>query len=157
MPFVYSRTIHFPDTDAAGVVFFPSYLAICHEAYEESLAAAGVPLKTFFSEASGTVMPISRSQADYLRPLFVGDQITVTVSPTRLDDSRFGIDYEMAKRGTRSKVVARVRTEHVCITTTTRERAPLSSEILRWIDLTHGSGDYRSQESGVKEPDPKRE
>ena len=42
MPFVYHRTIRFADTDAAGVVFFPNYLTICHEAYEESLAAAGI-------------------------------------------------------------------------------------------------------------------
>jgi len=36
MPFTYSRTVHFADTDAAGVVFFANFLAICHEAYEES-------------------------------------------------------------------------------------------------------------------------
>ena len=42
MPFTYARTVHFPDTDAAGVVFFPNYLSICHEAYEEALAAANV-------------------------------------------------------------------------------------------------------------------
>ena len=45
MPFVYRRTIRFADTDAAGVVFFPNYLAICHEAYEESLADDGIELK----------------------------------------------------------------------------------------------------------------
>ena len=38
MPFAYLRTIHFPDTDAAGVVFFPNYFAMCHEAYEEALS-----------------------------------------------------------------------------------------------------------------------
>jgi len=50
MAFVYQRTIHFPDTDAAGVVFFPNYLAICHEAYEEALAAAGINVRAFFSK-----------------------------------------------------------------------------------------------------------
>ena len=44
MPFEYQRTVHFADTDAAGVVFFANYLAICHEAYEESLGAAGIGL-----------------------------------------------------------------------------------------------------------------
>ena len=45
MSFAYSRTIHFADTDAAGVVYFARYLSICHEAYEEALAAAGIDMK----------------------------------------------------------------------------------------------------------------
>lgn len=44
MSFAYSRHIHFRDTDAAGVVFFANYLALCHEAYEEALAAAGLEI-----------------------------------------------------------------------------------------------------------------
>ncbi len=64
MSFIYHRTIHFPDTDAAGVVFFANYLSICHEAYEEALAAAGVEMRSFFT-ASGVVVPITKSNADY--------------------------------------------------------------------------------------------
>src|SRR5438309_7252470 len=78
--FSYDRTIHFPDTDAAGVVFFANYLSICHEAYEEALAAAGIPLRAFFSD-QGVVIPVSKSSVDYLRPLRCGDKIRVTVAP----------------------------------------------------------------------------
>ena len=78
MPFVYQRTIHFADTDAAGVVYFANYLSICHEAYEEALANAGVDLKTFFSD-NGIMIPVAKSTADYLRPLMCGDKISVTV------------------------------------------------------------------------------
>ncbi len=45
----YYRTIHFSDTDAAGVVYFSTLLSICHEAYENSLQVAGIELKTFFT------------------------------------------------------------------------------------------------------------
>ena len=61
-PFLYRRTIHFPDTDAAGVVFFARYLNIVHEGYEESLAVAGLPLATFFSD-HGVIVPIAKSEA----------------------------------------------------------------------------------------------
>jgi len=47
MAFTYRRTIRFADTDAAGVVFFPNYFSICHEAYEESLAADGIEFQSF--------------------------------------------------------------------------------------------------------------
>lgn len=134
MPFTYERTIRLSDTDAAGVVFFPSYLAICHEAYEAALASMGVDLKGFFSAADGLSVPVAKSEADYLRPLFAGDRITVQVTPTRLSEERFALDFELTKTHPASKRVARVRTEHVCISVTKRERHALSLELARWVD-----------------------
>lgn len=134
MAFSYERTVHFPDTDAAGVVFFANYLAICHEAYEEALAAAGIDARTFFSDRDGVVLPISRSEADYLRPLFVGDKLRISLHPERLTEHSFALSYEIAKRGPADKLAARVRTEHVCIRADTRERTALPSALAAWID-----------------------
>lgn len=133
MPYSYERTIRFADTDAAGVVFFPNYLVLCHEAYEEALAAAGLDLRAFFSGQDGLVLPISRSEADYLRPLQVGDKVRVTLTPARLTEASFALDYEIVKSGPSAKRAARVRTEHVCIATSTRERAPLPPAIAAWV------------------------
>ena len=88
MPFSYARRIHFPDTDAAGVVFFANYLAIAHEAYEEALAAAGINLSTFFAD-TGTVVPIAISEAEYLRPLVCGDKVRVSLTPNELTAHSF--------------------------------------------------------------------
>lgn len=135
VPFAYHRTIHFPDTDAAGVVFFPRYLAICHEAYEEALSAAGIDVARFFSTADGLVLPVSKTTADYLRPLRVGDRVRVTVMPSRLSAHAFALDFEMHRtNGAIEKIAARVRTEHVCITTATRERANLPADLATWVD-----------------------
>ena len=98
MPFVYRRTIRFADTDAAGVVFFPNYLAICHEAYEESLAADGIELKSFFGK-HGVVVPVAKSQAEYLRPLTCGDKISVTLTPAPLGGDGYAIDYDLHRLG----------------------------------------------------------
>ncbi len=134
--FSYARTIHFPDTDAAGVVFFARYLFICHEAYEESLAAAGVNLGTFFAD-TGLVLPIAKSEATYLRPLACGDKLRVEVEPTRLGENSFALDYtlwKLAPRGTPAKRAAVARTEHVCIASKTRERQPLPAALAAWLD-----------------------
>jgi len=134
MPFVYHRTIHFPDTDAAGVVFFPNYLAICHEAYEESLAAAGIRVRDFFAENT-LIVPVSKSSAEYLRPLFCGDKIAVTVKPTRLTPDTYAIDFEMNRVEPKpTKPVAHVRTSHVCIRSDNRERTPLPPALAAWVD-----------------------
>ena len=132
MPFSYTRTIHFPDTDAAGVVFFANYLAICHEAYEEALAAAGIPLGTFFAD-NGVVIPVAKSEASYLRPLACGDKVRVEVIPRALSETSYAIDYVIWKQGAAEKRAAVVRTEHVCISSQTRERLPLPASISAWI------------------------
>lgn len=132
MPFTYQRTVHFADTDAAGVVFFANYLGICHEAYEEALAAAGIELATFFA-ASEVVVPIAKSSADYLRPLRVGDKLRITVTPSALSDNSFALDYELTRLGSPDKLAARVRTEHVCTSPTLRSRAPLPPALAAWV------------------------
>lgn len=132
MPFTYRRTIHFPDTDAAGVVFFPNYLAICHEAYEESLAALGIEVRSFFSD-NGTIVPVSKCSAEYLRPLFCGDQVEVSVEPSLITPDTYAIEFEMTKLGRPNKLAAHLRTCHVCIDSQTRERAPLPPSLAAWV------------------------
>jgi 1,4-dihydroxy-2-naphthoyl-CoA hydrolase len=132
MPFIYRRAIRFADTDAAGVVFFPNYFAICHEAYEESLAADGIELRSFFSE-HGVLVPVSKSQAYYLRPLTCGDKVTVALTPSLLGPDSYAINYELHRAGPPEKLAARVRTEHVCTSSRARERHDLPPAIAAWI------------------------
>jgi 1,4-dihydroxy-2-naphthoyl-CoA hydrolase len=132
VPFTYERIIHFPDTDAAGVVFFANYLAICHEAYEEALAAAGLPVRTFFSD-QGIMIPVSKSSADYLRALYCGDRVRVSVAPTLLSEDSYAIEYDLVRLGPREKLAGHVRTAHVCISSATRERTALPAALLAWV------------------------
>jgi 1,4-dihydroxy-2-naphthoyl-CoA hydrolase len=132
MPFTYSRTVHFADTDAAGVVFFANYLAICHEAYEESLSASGIDLKTFFS-VEGVVVPVAKSEAEYLRPISCGDKLEVTVKPKALSENSYEIRFEVTRLGSPAKCAGRIRTEHVCIDSGTRARKTLPGSLSAWV------------------------
>jgi 1,4-dihydroxy-2-naphthoyl-CoA hydrolase len=133
MSFSYNRTVHFPDTDAAGVVFFARYLSMCHEAYEEALAAAGVPLGSFFAD-HGVVVPVSKSEATYQRPLVCGDKLRIELAPVSLGENSYAIDYVIWKTGAVDKRAAVVRTEHVCISSATRERLPLPAPVAAWVN-----------------------
>jgi 1,4-dihydroxy-2-naphthoyl-CoA hydrolase len=132
MPFSYQRTVRFADTDAAGIVFFANYLAFCHEAYEESLAAAGIGLKDFFLN-TGVVVPIAKSEAAYLRPLSPGDKLRITVAPERLSENAYAVRYEIFRLGPVEKLAARLRTEHVVTSTAKRERVPLPPALAAWV------------------------
>jgi len=133
MSFSYLRTVRFADTDAAGVVFFANYLALCHEAYEEALGVAGLDLKSFFA-AHAVVVPIAKSEVAYLRPLFPGDKLRIAVTPTALTPDSFALAFEIFRVGPPEKLAARARTEHVCITAASRQRLPLPPGLAAWIN-----------------------
>jgi 1,4-dihydroxy-2-naphthoyl-CoA hydrolase len=132
MPFTYSRTVHFADTDAAGVVFFANFQKICHEAYEESLSASGINLKAFFAEKE-VVVPIAKCEAEYLRPVSCGDKLEVSVKAKGLTENSYEVTYEVTRLGPQAKRAARVRTEHVCIDSRTRARRALPGPLADWV------------------------
>ncbi|PTX94577.1 thioesterase family protein [Opitutus sp. ER46] len=132
MPFAYQRTLHLADTDAAGVVYFVRTISLCHEAYEEALAAAGVRLADLLG-ANGIVVPIAKCEAQYLRPLHAGDKVRVVVTPVALTEDSFAVDYEVHRLGSPEKLMARVRTEHVCTSPAKRARAVLPGDLAAWV------------------------
>lgn len=132
MPIPYSRQIHFRDTDAAGVVFFANYLALCHEAYEESLQASGLRLADLFGTGD-LLVPIARSEAEYLRPLHVGDRVRVEVRAELLSETSFAVHYEVYRLGPPEKLAGRIRTEHVCTSPRLRERVALPPALAAWV------------------------
>lgn len=129
MPFTYNRVIHFQDTDAAGVVYFTNVLAICHEAYEASLIAANINLKSFFSNSTIAV-PIFHASVDFMRPLYCGDEVIISLQPRLLRDSEFEVEYQVLGE----KLMAKAVTRHVCIGVD-RKRLILGEEMMGWLRL----------------------
>jgi len=141
MAFVYSRTVFFRDTDAAGVVYFTNVLSMCHEAYEASLAAAGIELKQFFGKAK-TAFPIAHASVDFFRPMFCGDRLTIQIQPKQIKPHEFEITYHLFAAEAASLIdfsdhsacLAKALSRHVCIDSTSRTRSPLPSEMINWLD-----------------------
>ncbi|MBW4495749.1 MAG: acyl-CoA thioesterase [Oscillatoria princeps RMCB-10] len=129
MPFIYPRTVRFQDTDAAGVVYFANVLAMCHEAYEASLAASGINLKSFFSNPA-VAIPIAHAGADFFRPMFCGDLLAIHLVPKQLTDHKFEIDYQIFAT---DQQVAKVMTKHVCIAPASRTKQPLPDDMIQWL------------------------
>lgn len=131
MLFVYNRTVHFQDTDAAGVVYFANVLSICHEAYEASLEAVGIELKPFFSNPA-VAIPIIHSSIDFLRPMFCGDKLLIHLMPQPLSENKFEIAYQVRESSSEQQL-AKAITRHVCIDPVTRTKTPLPEAILQWL------------------------
>ncbi len=130
MSFVYNRTVRFQDTDAAGVVYFANVLNICHEAYEESLEASSINLKDFFTNLS-VAFPIVHASVDFLRPMYVGDKLLISLIPQKIGVDQFEITYEITVA---EVVVAKAITRHVCIDVSSRSKQELPEEIIQWLE-----------------------
>lgn len=130
MSFTYTRTIRFQDTDAAGVVYFANVLAMCHEAYEESLAASCIELKSFFTGAA-VAIPITHASVDFSRPMFCGENIFIQLVPQQISIDKFEIDYQIFNA--MQLRLANATTRHVCINPVTRNRQQLPSEMMHWF------------------------
>lgn len=128
--FIYCRAIRFHETDAAGVVYFANVLTLCHEAYEAALATAGIGLRTFFGGGSLAV-PIVHASVDFRRPLYCGDEVAIALTPHPLDDTTFEICYDLSNAA--QKTVATALTRHICIDSVSRQRQPLSAELIQWL------------------------
>lgn len=141
MGYVFEHQVRFHETDGAGVVYFANELAMCHVAYEASLEAARLDVRIFF-RAETLAYPIVHASMDYRRPLRCGDRVTIHLTPTRLDDSSFEIQYQLKLEDT---AVAQALTRHVCIEVASRRRSPLPTEMEQWLaqwsDRTPQSGE----------------
>lgn len=131
MIFTYQRTVRFPDTDAAGVVYFANTLSMCHEAYEESLRHSGINLKSFFTHPS-VAFPIVHSNIDFLRPIYCGDELIISLIPQKISIDKFNITYEITVANV---IVAKAITRHVCIDVTSRIKQELPDEMIYWLEI----------------------
>jgi 1,4-dihydroxy-2-naphthoyl-CoA hydrolase len=89
-------------------------------------------LGAFFAD-TGLVVPIVRSEADYLRPMKTGDRLRIAVAPSALSENSFEIRFEIVRLGRPEKLAGRLRTEHVCIDAKTRDRRALPPALAAWV------------------------
>jgi 1,4-dihydroxy-2-naphthoyl-CoA hydrolase len=145
MNFSYSRTIHFADTDGAGVVYFAQIFSICHEAYEASLEFQGVNLRDFFGN-SAIAVPIVHAEADFRQPMFCGDRIIVTLQSQQLSPDSYEIKYEIHQHEIpqgnansqptsqqKPQLIAQAQTKHICINPQLRTRQELPIYLHQWL------------------------
>ncbi len=133
------RVVRFGDTDPAGVIHFHQLFRWSHEGWEESLQLFGLPAAEVFPGASKTdpappiALPIVHCQADFLSPIKTADNLSVQLSPERIDLSSFVVRTQFF-RG--SEEVANSVLHHLAINAQTRKRCDLPVGICRWLEAS---------------------
>jgi 1,4-dihydroxy-2-naphthoyl-CoA hydrolase len=129
----YSYQVQLRDTDAAGVVYFANLLAICHGAYESSLASAGIDLRKMMTNPA-TALPIIHASINFQRPIYCGDHLQITLTPTYQSSNEFSVDYQICLAD--GQVAGQAWTRHVSIDPHLRRRSDLPPQIQDWIVAT---------------------
>jgi 1,4-dihydroxy-2-naphthoyl-CoA hydrolase len=137
MTYLYQRTIHLQDTDAAGVVYFTNFLQICHEAYEHCLTTIGLDWRDLLRSQT-VALPIVHASMDCFTPCFWGDRLEIELQPHLLKPNEFEIKYLIYRLNTaqirENKTCAQAITRHVAINPQNRERIDLPTLIHDWIE-----------------------
>ncbi|MFA7288766.1 MAG: thioesterase family protein [Melioribacteraceae bacterium] len=116
--------IYFFDCDPAGIIFFASLFKYSHLVYEDFMNS----LKTerdYFKD-NEYLLPIINAEATYIKPIKVGDELTVNMSVTQLKDSSFELTYSFYKD---NAILAKAKTVHVCVKKEKFEKTSIPEEL----------------------------
>jgi YbgC/YbaW family acyl-CoA thioester hydrolase len=126
MAFEHRRRVRFQDTDPAGIVFFANIFVYCHEAFEEMLRDAGLPLEAIIASRE-QVLRLVHADADFERPLRVGVLVTIRTSVASVGERSFRMQYEMFDEA--GAHLASAATVHVAVDPASGKSAVLSRRI----------------------------
>jgi 1,4-dihydroxy-2-naphthoyl-CoA hydrolase len=121
-------TVRLHHTDAAGILFFANQFIFIHDAYEELLRQLGFSIAATLRDGS-FVVPIVHAESQYLKPLTVGDEITVTVQVAKIGETSFVLEYELL--GANGEPVGKAKTVHVAVGRQTQDKIALPEELER--------------------------
>ena len=109
----FSYQISLQNTDAAGVVFFSEYYSIIHLAYESFLRENKISISNLIQNKIG--LPIQESNCIYLKPIYLDNNILITIQCIERTDYYFILEYIWYLDVNKTKIGAKLKTKHYCI------------------------------------------
>jgi 1,4-dihydroxy-2-naphthoyl-CoA hydrolase len=88
---LYKTTINFFDCDPAGILFYSRFFEICHSAYESMISSFS--LREDYWNNSEYVVPITHSEAKYIKPVKYGETISIELKVMQIKNSSFELGY----------------------------------------------------------------
>ena len=105
------RKIQFHHCDPAGIMFYSRIFDFCHSAYEELINQ--VELEEDYWQNEIFVVPIIKSEAQYLVPISYDEEITIELTVNNIRNSGFELNYKCINE--EEETCALVKTVHVFI------------------------------------------
>lgn len=134
--FMRNGIVRLSHTDAAGVIFFPRLLEMAHEGWEIFLDEAGFPLARGVA-GPGPLFPIVHCEADFLRPMRLGDPFRHSLVLARLGSSSCSLAHSF--RSPEGEELARALSVHTALDRLSGRSVPLPDELRRLLERLEAS------------------
>ena len=121
--------VYFYDADPAGIIFYANIFRFAHVAFEDFIRSQITHRDYFFDrEYSLTVI---HTEADYTRPIKVGDELHGEVFISQLRNSSFEVYCRFYQD---DMFAASTKTVHVCVSKESFEKIALPEELSRMLN-----------------------
>ena len=119
------RKIQFHHCDPAGIMFYSRIFDFCHSAYEELINQ--VELEEDYWQNEIFVVPIIKSEAQYLVPISYDEEITIELTVNNIRNSGFELNYKCINE--EEETCALVKTVHVFIDAESWEKIEIDPQV----------------------------
>ena len=128
MAFTSIQKIRFDDVDGAGIVYYPKFFGLCHNAFEDFFDSAAPISYPELIRDRRQGFPTVSIDSEFTAPLEYGDTVVVELSIATLGRSSVSFVYDIRRKrdGVRS---FRARITTVFIDLDTRESLPVPEEL----------------------------
>ena len=97
MIFSTAKKIRFHHCDPAGIVFYPQFFYLLHEAQEDFFAHIGFPEHEMINAGYG--VPIVDLKTQFLGMCRNGDEVDITLALSKIGNSSLAMNYEVTGGG----------------------------------------------------------
>jgi acyl-CoA thioester hydrolase/1,4-dihydroxy-2-naphthoyl-CoA hydrolase len=133
-------TIYFDECDPGGIVFFGNYYRLAHRVFEDFIRSLEIPWEHWFKNPDW-VVPLRKSQAEYLRPLFAGHTYVVEVKVQRVGESSASFEFSIFDE--EGGLCSRVETTHVFADPKKKAKIKIPADIRKKLASQTASPDGR--------------
>ncbi len=125
----FKRKINFYDSDPAGILFFAKAFEIAHTAYEGMIEDAKLSRNYFIDEEYA--IPLLHAEAEFLKPVRVGELLTIEVVVTQVRTSSFELSFLFINDKNENKV--KLKTIHLFVDKKTFEKKGIPDEFKKCL------------------------
>jgi 1,4-dihydroxy-2-naphthoyl-CoA hydrolase len=131
MSYRYELKVQLHDTDAAGILFFGHQFEMAHDAYQAFLESRGFSFAEVLADGE-ILIPLVHAEADYLKPLKVGDRLVIELTVAGISTHSFTLSYDFRRPD--GEPVGTVKTVHVTVDRGTGAKIELPGPLRKALD-----------------------
>ena len=128
-PFVVEEYVRWSDVDAAGIIFYGSYVRLFELAEMELFRAAGLPFGSVF-ETYDIYLPRVQVHTEFHHPVRLDDHLKVAAYVSRIGTKSITMSFDVIHAGT-GKLGAEGHLVLVCTSRDALKSRPLPEEMVR--------------------------